>query len=171
MSHGMERGRTALKGNETILVLGLGNAFRCDDGAGRVVARRLRDEGLPRVAVREASGEGTALMEAWSGADLVILVDAVQSGDAPGTIHRFDANRVSVPARFFHYSTHAFGVAEAVELARALNQLPPQLVLYGIEGMDFAAGERLSTEVSTAIDEVLARVRQEIQSFVPIPTR
>lgn len=149
-----------------VTVLGLGNEFRGDDGAGRVVARRLRETALPGVAVREESGEGAALMDAWKDADAVILVDAVQSGAAPGTIHRLDASRVPVPSRFFHYSTHAFSVAEAVELARALNQLPPRLIIYGVEGKDFAAGEKLSPEVAAAVDELLARVRQEIQGIL-----
>lgn len=148
-----------------VTVLGLGNEFRGDDGAGRVVARRLREATLPGVAVREESGEGAALMDAWKDADAVILVDAVHSGAAPGTIHRLDASRVPVPSRFFHYSTHAFSVAEAVELARALNQLPPRLIIYGVEGKDFAAGEKLSPEVAAAVDELLGRVRQEIQSI------
>lgn len=149
-----------------VLVLGLGNEFRGDDGVGRVLARRLGEAVWPGVAVREESGEGAALMEAWKDADSVILVDAVQSGDAPGTIHRLDARAQSIPAKFFHYSTHAFSVAEAVELARALNQLPPRLILYGIEGRDFSAGEKISPQVAAAMDDLLGRVRQEIQSIL-----
>lgn len=148
-----------------LLVIGLGNAFRSDDGVGRVVARRLRELALPGVTVSEESGEGAALMDAWKDAGAVILVDAVQSGAAPGTIHRLDATDTPVPSRFFHYSTHAFSVAEAVEMARALSQLPPRLILYGIEGRDFTSGEQLSPEVAAAMDELLARVREEIQSI------
>jgi len=150
----------------SILVLGLGNDYRGDDGVGRVVTRRLREAALPGVVVREASGEGTALMEAWKEADSVILVDAVQSGARPGTIHRLDAHAQSIPAKFFHYSTHAFSVAEAVEMARALGQLPPRLVILGIEGGDFSAGGTLSPEVARAAEEVLALLRQEIQNPV-----
>lgn len=148
------------------LIIGLGNEFRSDDGVGRVVARCLRDVALAGVAVREESGEGAALLEAWKEFAAVILVDAVQSGAAPGTIHRFDASRVPVPSRFFNYSTHAFSVAEAVELARALQQLPPQTILYGVEGRNFAAGESLSPEVAAVLDELLDRVRHEIQSVM-----
>ncbi len=148
------------------LVIGIGNDYRRDDAVGLVVARRIRQSHLAGVAVLEQSGEGTALMEAWRDAGTVIVVDAVQSGAAPGTIHRLDTQAQKIPASFFHYSTHAFSVAEAVELARALNQLPPRLILYGIEGKDFAAGEKLSPEVAAAVDELLARVRQEIQGFI-----
>ena len=152
------------------LVLGLGNEFRGDDGVGRVVARRLSETPVPGVEIREESGEGAALMDAWQDAQSVILVDAVQSGAAPGTIHRLDASSVPVPSRFFHYSTHAFSVAEAVELARALGQLPPRLILFGIEGKDFSSGEELSPEVAGAVNELIALVRQEIQNVIINPT-
>ncbi len=152
------------------LIICVGNPLRGDDGTGRVVARRLREMKLPNVTVREESGEGTALIDAWTGAADVILVDAAQSGAAPGTIHRFDASVALVPSRFFHYSTHAFSVAEAVELARALDQLPPRLILYGIEGRDFRAGERLSPEVGAAVDELISHVRQDLQVILKMET-
>jgi hydrogenase maturation protease len=102
----------------------------------------------------------------------VILIDAVQSGHAPGTIHRFDASHVPVPRRFFNYSTHAFGVAESVELARVLNQLPPQVILYGIEGKDFTDGANLSSEVAATVGDLLGRVGQEIERIMTNdPTR
>ena len=150
--------------NDTLptLVIGLGNPFRSDDGVGPVIARQLRAMEMPGVAVREESGEGASLIEAWKNAVQAILIDAVESGAAPGTIHRLDATSTPVPSRFFHYSTHAFSVAEAVELARTLGRLPPRLIVYGIEGRDFSAGERLSPEVAASVDELLRRVRQEI---------
>ena len=100
-------------------------------------------------------------MEAWKDTSLVLLIDATRSGSPPGTIHRFDAHAEPLPSRFFHYSTHAFSVAEAVELARALDQLPPQLIVYGIEGKNYTAGEGLSPEVETAGAAVVARVLQD----------
>ena len=110
------------------LIIGLGNDYRSDDGVGRVVARRLRAESLDEVGILEETGEGAALIEAWRGADFVILVDAVHSGGEPGTIYRIDAQAEEIPRSFFHYSTHAFSVAEAVEMARALGQLPRRLI-------------------------------------------
>src|SRR3982751_5456111 len=119
------------------LVLGSGNEYRSDDAGGLLVARQVRTAALPGVVLGEESGEGVALMQAWEGAARVILCDAVVSGGAPGTIYRLDAQAGPIPARFFNYSTHAFSVAEAVELARALDRLPPRLIIYGVEGRDF----------------------------------
>ncbi len=143
------------------LIIGVGNEFRGDDGAGIVVVRHLRPQARANVTILEASGEGAALMEIWKGASRVILIDVTRSGSAPGTIHRFEAHAEPLPSRFFHYSTHAFSVAEAVEMARALNQLPPQLIVYGIEGRNFTAGEGLSPEVEKAADSVIARLLQD----------
>ncbi|WP_457653546.1 hydrogenase maturation protease [Rhodocaloribacter sp.] len=140
------------------LVIGVGNAMRGDDGAGLAVARALAARVPPGVRVMEASGEGAALMDAWRGAGTVLLVDAARSGAPPGTIHRFDAVKEPMPARFFHYSTHAFSVAEAVELARVLGALPPRLLVYGIEGRTFEAGAALSSEVARAVADVTAEI-------------
>ena len=145
-----------------ILIIGLGNDYRGDDAVGRAVARRLQAIAGDYVRVLEESGEGVALMESWKGGDFVILIDAVHSSAAAGTIHRFDAATQPVPGSFFHYSTHAFSVAEAVELARALNQLPPQLVIYGIEGKNFDSRVGLSPEVKMAAEELFRMVKEDL---------
>ena len=64
-------------------------------------------------------------------------------------MHFFDAGNSPIPSDFFNYSTHAFSVAEAVELARALNKLPTRLLIYGIEGVDFSAGIGLTEAVQS----------------------
>jgi hydrogenase maturation protease len=150
-----------------VLVIGVGNAYRRDDGVGLVVARRLRAEAPERVAVREESGEGAALIAAWEGADAVLVIDAVHSGQAPGTVQRLDAGERALPADLFHLSTHAVSVADAVELARTLGQLPPRLVVYGIEGKDFEAGVGLSPEVEEAARRVVGLVLEEIRADIP----
>jgi hydrogenase maturation protease len=144
------------------VVIGVGNAYRSDDAAGLLVARAVR-AARPDVAVREESGEGATLMEAWQGAARVILCDAVASGAAPGTIHRLDAATTPIPTGFFNYSTHAFSVAEAVELARALGRLPARLQIYGIEGAAWAAGQTLSPAVAAAIEVVGAEILADLE--------
>jgi hydrogenase maturation protease len=147
------------------LVIGVGNLYRGDDGVGLVIARKLQARPPRDTIIREESGEGASLIEAWRGASTVIIVDTVKSGGRTGMIHRLDARRERVPSHFFHYSTHAFGVAEAVELARTLKQLPPQLIVYGIEGKQFRPGAGLSTEVKTAAEKVVLRIRKELDAI------
>jgi hydrogenase maturation protease len=107
-------------------------------------------------------GEPTALIDAWDGADILWLVDAVASGAAPGTVHRLDASERELPAELFRASTHHVGVAEAVELARALGRLPRQTILFGIEGGSFEVGGELTGAVALAVDRVADAVREEV---------
>jgi hydrogenase maturation protease len=145
-----------------MLVIGVGNDYRQDDGAGIFAARRLKHLLPDNVRVIELPGEGTALMESWAGEDSVWIIDAVSSGALPGTIHVIDAMNDIVPASFFRYSCHAFSVAEAIELSRAIGMLPETLKVLGIEGRSFGNGEDLSVEVEQAIDDVVSRIHSEI---------
>lgn len=151
-----------LEVNPAIKIIGVGNPFRGDDAAGRAAARMLRAMALPGVTVLEATGEGGALMDAWAGAEAVIIIDAVQAQGEPGTVYRFDAAAERLPTHFFHYSTHTFSVAEAVELARALGQLPPRLLVYGIEGGAYDAGNTLTAPVAQAVARVAEEVRGDV---------
>jgi hydrogenase maturation protease len=101
-------------------------------------------------------------MEKWRNTTGAILIDAVHSKLQAGTIFRFEAHQQAIPTQFFHCSSHAFGLAEAIELARVLKQLPPRLIVYGIEGKNFAAGTGLSVEVERAVPAVVESVWQEI---------
>jgi hydrogenase maturation protease len=143
-------------------VIGVGNAWRNDDAAGLEVARLLTGT-LPEGAeVLEREGEPTSLIEAWEGAGAVWLADAVSSGADPGTVHRHDASEQALPATLFDTSTHHFGLAEAVEIARALGRLPRTTVVYGIEGASFDTGKTLSPEVREAAARVAEAIREEV---------
>ncbi|MGD0197415.1 MAG: hydrogenase maturation protease [Solirubrobacteraceae bacterium] len=143
-----------------MLVIGVGNRYRSDDGAGLEVARRL--QGSDAFDVRESEGEPVALLDVWDGAPAAILVDAVSSGATPGTIHRIDASDQPLPAEIGGApSTHAVGLGEAIELGRALGRLPRKLIVYGIEGERFNAGEELSPRVAAAIESLVQQVQQE----------
>jgi len=155
----------AQPGKLRVLIIGIGNDHRHDDAVGLIAARRLSASKLSRVTIVEATGEGTALMELWQNADTVILLDAVRSGAVPGAIHRIDARTRIVPTHFLRCSTHAFGVAEAIELARALNRLPSRLLIFGIEGRDFTPGTGLSPDVENALPTLLKTVTRELESL------
>ena len=150
--------------SKTVLI-GIGNPFRRDDGVGRVIVRCLSGQLPAGVNLQEESGDGTELLEAWKGADCAILVDAVQSGAPAGTIHSFDAHAQKLPTWFSRSSTHAFGVAEAIELARITDDLPSRLLVYGIEGLDFSPGLELSPELAKMVPVAVGLVLQALQQL------
>jgi hydrogenase maturation protease len=144
------------------IVIGVGNAYRGDDGVGLAVAEQVRSTAADDVVVLECEQEPTRLVDAWQGADVAVVVDACAGGADPGTVHRFDVGEGPLPARVFRSSTHSFGVGDAVELARALGRLPERLVVYGVEGAEFGAGASLSAPVASAVDGVAAAIVGEL---------
>lgn len=155
---------------KNVLIIGIGNAFRSDDAVGMLVVQQLREFDSADFTVIEQSGEGTALLNAWSGYSQVILIDAVSSGSAPGTVHRIDLREEADLSRYRRaFSSHDFGVPGAVEMARALGKLPPKLLLLGIEGSCFSVGIDISPEVLRAVPVVTTMALREIaRSRVPI---
>jgi hydrogenase maturation protease len=149
-----------------VVVVGVGNAYRGDDGAGLAVVRRLQGRVPDGVSVVPCEQEPTRLLDAWSGARAAVVVDSVASGAEAGTLHRFDASAEPVPARVFRSSTHAFGVGESIELARALGRLPERVLVYGVEGGAFAASEGLSPPVAAAVDRLVAAVLEDVERLV-----
>jgi hydrogenase maturation protease len=143
-------------------VLGIGNPDRGDDGAGRAVARALGVALPGAVEVSEADGEATDILGRLEGASAAYLIDACASGAPAGTVHRFDVSRTPLPQGAFGVSTHGFGLHEAIELARALGQLPPCCVVYAIEGTGFETGAPLSASAAAAVVEVTSRLLAEL---------
>jgi hydrogenase maturation protease len=142
------------------VVIGVGNPYAGDDGAGRVVARRLLARNDCALEVRQGSGEATSLMNEWTGFDDVVLVDACHGAGPPGSVHRIGPDEVERVAKLQHASSHSLGVAAAIGLARALGALPSRLVIYAIEAGHSREGEDLSPEVDRGVEEVVALVMQ-----------
>jgi len=106
--------------------------------------------------------EPSRLIDAWQGASTALVVDAVESGAEPGTLHRFDASIDPIPARLFRTSTHAFGVGDAIELSRTLGTLPSRVFVHGVEGGAFDAGRGLSAPVAAAVEPVAEAVLADV---------
>ena len=114
------------------------------------------------VAVAEIDGETTALLIQLDGVAAAFLVDACASGGPAGRVRRFDVAASPLPRGAFGLSTHGLGLGEAVELARALGQLPPCCIVYAIEGGCFAVGAGLSPPVRAAVAEVVRSLAAEL---------
>jgi hydrogenase maturation protease len=150
------RGRT--------VVVAIGNALRGDDGVGLLVASALRTRVAPDVKLVERDGESLGLIDAWDGADTVLLIDAVRTGGAAGTISRREVGREGLPTSARTTSSHALGLAETVEIARALGRLPRRVVVWGVEVRALAAGGEPSPEVVAAVPAVVDGVLRDLEA-------
>lgn len=145
-----------------ILIIGIGNEFRSDDGYGLTIAREIREKIDPSVRVIEHSGDGASLMEAWKGFDNVIIIDAVCFGKKPGTLHIIDANKEHLPPEKIHHSSHIFGLNDAIETARVLKKLPRNIQIIGVEGKSFVTGTSMSAEIKATMNDVVDKIILDI---------
>jgi len=144
------------------IVIGIGNRYRGDDAAGPIALDRLADRVPECVPLFENSGDAAAIIEAWRDRDRVVLIDAVESGAEPGTVHRLDG-RSGVPGHWRLNSTHLMSLGEAVELSWAIGCIPDELLVFGIEVGQTDHTEELSPEVDEAIDEVVEWVLADLE--------
>jgi hydrogenase maturation protease len=160
----------------TIVVIGVGNPFRADDGVGHAVADLLAQEvhaaalaaqatGRPtrlgRTEVVWSDGEPTRLLEAWADRDLAVVVDAMVTGAPVGFVHVFDPTRAALPAPP-PTSSHGSGLGEAWRLAEALDSRPVRLLVVGIEVAALGDGTELSPPVAAAVPRALRLVHAAI---------
>lgn len=145
-----------------MMVIGVGNGWRGDDAAGLEVVRRLRRRFPEGATLREIEDEPLRLLDEWAGEREVVVVDAVRARDGPGTIHRLDVSSAAVPEQLRGRTTHHLGVAEAIELARALDRLPRRVELIGIEGHRFGAGGGLTSGVESAVEATTVELAERL---------
>jgi len=138
----------------SILVIGIGNEMRGDDGVGLLVARNIADACLSNVVVKTLSGDSTQLFQLWEGFSNVIVIDAVDAHATPGKRFTISASTSLLFRGLFSKSSHLFGVIDAIELAKELENLPPQFIFYGIQIKSVELTEDISDSVRKSAQEL-----------------
>lgn len=139
------------------LVICIGNDLVADDGVGHVVYNELTRRDLAQGTRLKLLGlGGMALLGEFSGEDLLVVVDAVQFGVSPGTVHVLDWE--DLPEGGSHVSCHGIGIREAIEVSKKLypETTPKSVYLVGIEGQCFdQLGKGLTAEVAASIPSAI----------------
>ncbi len=154
-------------GRRTVVV-GVGNEFRRDDGAGPEVIARLRalqpdDASLEGVTLALSDGEPGRMIDLWEGARLTVVIDAVRdSRMPPGHLCQLAVDALTGVADGTA-SSHSIGLGDTVELARVLGRLPARLTVLAVVGRDFGFGTGLTAEVTTAVGELVEQVREIVR--------
>jgi len=146
-----------------VLVLGVGNTLLKDEGVGVHVARRLLTMDLPdNVEVLEGGVLGLDLLDHLEEREKVVVVDAVDGGDEPGTIHRLTRADIEEGKTRCHMSLHEIDLPQVFATADMMGiKIDP--VIIGIEPKVIDIGyDELTPEVEAAIPEAIAMVLKEI---------
>ncbi len=143
-----------------VLVLGLGNDILSDDAVGLNVAREIRQHlsGSDGIDVQETSEMGLSLLDYIVGFEDLVLVDAVQTGQAPpGFLYELDANRLKVLPLV---SPHFLGVGEIIALGRQLGlPVPRRVKIFAIEVKDpYTVKERMTSPLRRVLRPIALRV-------------
>lgn len=151
-----------------IVVIGVGNEYRHDDGVGWAVVSRLRERARRRalpsgIALTTCDGNPARLIDIWEHAHFCIVVDAAYSGaPCPGRVHRLQLDSVEPWQSGNETSSHGLGLGEAVELAHALDRLPRQVIVYAVEIAESGFGVGLSPQIAEIVEPLVVRIEKEI---------
>lgn len=146
-----------------ILVLGIGNMLLSDEGAGNKAVEDLqqRFHFPPEVEVVDGGTMGLDLLPYLDDRTHLFIIDAVKSGNAPGTMVRLELDN---PPAYFRtkISPHQLGLSEVLAVATLTDNLPPKIVLFGIEPKDLSTGLGMSPEVAENIGRLAEMVVDEL---------
>ncbi|MGW7527993.1 hydrogenase maturation protease [Streptomyces sp. NPDC054783] len=146
-----------------VVVIGVGNPLRGDDGIGPAAVEALRGRVPDGTVLAVSDGEPARMLDLWRGADTVVVVEALRAGPArPGELHTLTAADAAARAAGTA-STHALGLGECLALAEALDQLPRRLVLHAMEVADVELGADLSEAARSALPELIDRVAASVR--------
>ncbi len=148
-----------------IAIIALGNRFRGDDGVGVEIAKHL-GQLPPGCTFTESPGDALALLDLWQDSALTIVLDAAVSGAPPGTIHHLETGQQATSKDLARCSSHGFGLAEAIALAKALGRTPGSLTIYAVEAGNLEPGADLSPEVAVAAKAVARKILSQINSRI-----
>lgn len=144
-----------------ILVVGIGNPYRGDDGAGWAVIDTLEGKVPSRVRLSKIRGDIAELMDVFENYSTVYLIDACSMNSPPGFWQRLDVHTDPILLDNAQTSTHGLNLSQAIALAKTLDQLPSKLIIYAINGDHYNVGATLSPSVAGVIGIVAQNLLNE----------
>lgn len=153
-----------MEARKRICVLGLGNLMRTDDAAGMMAVHALAELGLAGdVAFVEGGTLGLDLMYALTGVTHLLALDAVDTGDAPGTLVRFEKGEMGrIPVG---KSAHLLGFSDLMGVLKLLGDEPEEIVLLGVQPERIDWGTELTEVVQRALGDLLMEAQRQLEAW------
>ena len=153
-------------GARKVLVLGLGNLVMSDDGVGVKVVQRLeREFRFPgQVDVMDGGTLGLDILPRLEGIEQLIVVDAVETGQSPGTLVRLAGDDIPL-ALETRLSPHQMGLKDLLAVSNLMGHTPREMVLVGIQPGSIRMGTELTPEVELHVKTMIATVLGELQGW------
>ena len=147
------------KSAQLIKVIAVGNDLYGDDGIGNAVLKALEQiPDMNDIELIDGATDALGLIDHFSETDHVIIVDAAQMGEKPGTVKVFSKEEVKLKIKMDHLSVHGISLAETFDIAKMVDSLPKNITIIGIEPKNIGISESLSDVVTQAIPEVVSNI-------------
>ena len=147
-----------------ILILGIGNILLSDEGAGVKAVEELQNryDCSDAVEIVDGGTVGFELLPYFENRSHIFIIDAVKTGNKPGTIVRIDD-----PPAFFQkkVSPHQIGLADVMGIAVITDNMPQNIALFGIEPKELSTGLELSPEVAGNLSQLVDMVVDELKAI------
>lgn len=150
-----------------IIILGLGNLIRSDDGVGiHAIHHLFRDRRIPgSIELLDGGTLGLQLLPAIQGVTHLLVLDAINTGAPPGTLARFDMSEMEpLPGS---PSVHQIGFADVLAALHLLEKFPQQMILLGVQPEETGWGDKLSNGVQAALPALIEAALEELQQWIP----
>jgi hydrogenase maturation protease len=147
------------------LVLGLGNLVHSDDGAGVHAIHRLqKDERVPAdVVLIDGGTQGLSLLPHICGFRRMLVIDAIDAGEAPGTLLRLEGRALeNMPGK---PSVHQLGFADLMVTMKLLGDVPEEVVLLGVQPESTEWSVELSASVAKTMDSLIDAAIMQLHSW------
>lgn len=155
-------------------VVAVGNPIMGDDGVGARVVERLEETvGEERSDLTLANAGTTAFfaLEAMSGCDRAIVLDAIATGASPGTIHCYRYEDGAFTGESPEMTMHDFSFAEALRAGREAYDIPKEVLIFGVEPEHIEMSMELSEPVQRRVPTLERLVREELPAPEPAVKR
>jgi len=149
---------------QDILILGVGNILLKDEGVGVHVVNRLKEMPLPvNVEVLDGGTAGLDLTDFIANRKKLIVIDAVKTGEKPGTIFRLTEENLSIKPKAI-MSFHEIDLLDALHMSHVMDEKPEEIIVIGIEPKDMSDGTELSPEIEERIPRIIEVVMEELRN-------
>lgn len=145
-----------------ILILGVGNSIQMDDGIGIHVLEELKKISLPgNIELFDGGTAGFDLINVVSERKKVIVIDAVNGGEPPGTIYKFSPEDIK-SRNIMYDSLHQLGIIESLQMAKLLDKYPDECIIFGIEPKTIDWGLELTESLKVMVPKTIELVLKEL---------
>ncbi|MFQ5685904.1 MAG: hydrogenase maturation protease [Candidatus Scalindua sp.] len=144
--------------NNKVVIIGVGNLLLMDEGIGIHVINELERQKLPQnVEIYDGGTGGFKLTDLMHGAKMVVFIDAVDTGKAPGTITTFNPEDVRSIYQKKKYSLHDTDLMEVIKMVELLDN-PPEIEIVGVQPKTINYGITPSKELRDAMPDIINTV-------------